>query len=187
MISNEFNPAYQAKLSSLAELITTGDKSKILDSKIIPDIKELLHQGADVNTQDHDGNTLLHYIASYNIFSELVREQNQSGNYDNVLDLPTLVSYFKPNPFIKNNFGFTASFLAACNENSKEHAMLLSYENAYSASKIGLALANISRIQVHTKYIDPETGIRIVAAAEQSTSFTNLRQHVASISRDLMG
>ncbi len=180
-----FNEVYQSKLTELADLVKTGDKDALLASNLLPEIKELLAQGADVNHKDLYGNTLLHLVASHTVFSNLSQEQSRQNQYENVLDVPTIISWFKPNPFVKDNTGLTASFLAAYYGNTKEHAMLLSYENAYSAAKIGLALLNISKVQVHTRYVDPQNGIQISAAADQKELFFEMRRQIDSISREL--
>lgn len=127
-------------------------------TNIVRQIKTMLDKGADINTADDNGNTLLHLIVSnknlraYRAYINQSLGMNQEAKALYMLDLPTLITNYRPNPFILNKNGLTASFLAAQNNFTQENAMLLSYENLYQATQNASSFQAISTILAEQCY-----------------------------------
>lgn len=126
----------------------------------VVDIKKALQMGADINIKDKDGNTLLHIVAgskkvkTYNAYIHMTLETHDKFREEYSLDLANIISKYKPNPFVKNNQGFTPSFVAAMNNQTKESQMLLSYEsscNAHANSEAFKAMGDIIQGQQYKK------------------------------------
>ncbi len=109
-------------------------------ASIVRQIKVALDNGADINTPDDNGNTLLHITASnknlkaYRAYINQTLAINKEAKSLYTIDISTLIADYKPNPFILNKNGLTASVLAAQNNFSQENALLLSYEKLYHAT-----------------------------------------------------
>jgi len=167
------------------------------------EIKKALQKGADVNQQDENGNTLLHIVAgskkirSYNAYIHMTLEQNPQLKEQYTLDLATVVSNYKPNPFIKNNQGFTASFVAAMNNYTKESQMLLAYESACQAQANSAAFKAMSDIIQGQQYkkveqivqMGKESGIieRYHATDHQPQKVISAKQTLEQLSASLQG
>ncbi len=115
-----------------------------------------------VDAQDKYGNTLLHYIAKFptriKIRTESIYYKGQHVITD--FDLKTILP-FNPNPFIKNNNGFTPRMDAEENPHLQLARQLSAYESSYQAACLASAIeaqATIMKNQVmeHQTY-QPKT------------------------------
>lgn len=108
-------------------------------SPTILKIKTLLSKGADINSQDEKGNTLLHHIVASNqlkAYNAYIKENlpvNPLEKTKHLLDLSTVLSSYLPNPFIQNKTQETAFDLATKKNSKRERQTLSTYENAYSS------------------------------------------------------
>ena len=132
-----------------------------------------------VDAQDKYGNTLLHYIAK---FPTRIKIRKKSMYHKNEIitdfDLKTILP-FNPNPFIKNNNGFTPRMDAEENQNSQLARQLAAYESSYQAACLASAIeaqATIMKSQVmeHQTY-QPKTA-KGVLLSERTTHSPYYRQ-----------
>ena len=102
-----------------------------------------------IDAQDKYGNTLLHYIAK---FPTRIKIRKKSMYHKNEIitdfDLKTILP-FNPNPFIKNNNGFTPRMEAEENQNSQFARQLSAYESSYQADCLASAIEAQSAILQH--------------------------------------
>ena len=133
-----------------------------------------------VDAQDKYGNTLLHYIAKFptriKIRTESIYYKGQHILSD--FDLKTILP-FNPNPFIKNNNGFTPRMDAEENPNLQLARQLSAYESSYQAACLASAIeaqATIMKNQVmeHQTY-QPKTA-KGVLLSERTTHSPYYRQ-----------
>lgn len=107
------------------------ETKKALQTKDFTKVKELLDTKREfVDLQDENGDTIFHHIVTH------------ANEFSSGLDLETLMVY-KPNPFIKNNSGFTAGMCLPAPESVGDlwmAGMINSYENAYQAECLSYAL-----------------------------------------------
>lgn len=183
MINEELYDQYKLKIQQLGSCAT---KEEILNQNLIIDIKNLITQGVDINTKDLTGYTLLHYVAMSKPIKELAQEGRASNNFDNVLDIPVMVSWYKANPFIKDSFGYTPSFLAAYAEDTVGYQMLSAYESSYATARTARALESISEMYINSEYVDGRGNV-ISLAAHQPKAFFNHHTHVLKIAQQLRG
>ncbi len=183
MINEELENQYKLKIQQLGSCAT---KDEILSQNLIVDIKNLITQGIDVNTKDLTGYTLLHYVAMSKPIKELAQEGRTANEFDNVLDIPVMLSWYKPNPFIKDSFGYTASFLAAYAEDTKSYQMLSAYESSYASARTAKALESISEMHIDSEYVDGRGNV-ISLAAHQSKAFFSHRARILKIAQQLRG
>ncbi len=183
MLLEDKENTYKLKLQELGSCAT---KEEIAQKNLISEIKDLLSQGVSVDTKDLTGYTLLHYLAFSKPVKELAEEGRSQNNFDNVLDIPSTISWYKPNPFIKDSFGYTASFLAAYAEDTKAHQMLLSYESSYQAARTSRALESLSEMKVESAYVDGR-GNYISLGSHQSKEFFAARARISRFSKQLRG
>jgi hypothetical protein len=133
-----------------------------------------------VDAQDKYGNTLLHYIAK---FPTRIKIRTKSIYYigEYILsdfDLKTIMP-FNPNPFVKNNNGFTPRMEAEENPNSQFARQLAAYESSYQAACLASAIEaqdTIMKNQVmeHQTY-QPKTA-KGVLLSERTTHSPYYRQ-----------
>ena len=133
-----------------------------------------------VDAQDKYGNTLLHYIAK---FPTRIKIRKKSTHYENQhvitdFDLKAILP-FNPNPFVKNNNGFTPRMEAEENPNSQLARQLSAYESSYQAACLASAIeaqAAIMKNQVmeHQTY-QPKTA-KGVLLSERTTHSAYYRQ-----------
>ncbi len=108
-------------------------------SSNILNIKNLLSKGADINSTDSHGDTLLHHIVSsktikaYNAYIKETLHVNPIEKTNYLLDLSTILSTNHPDPFIKNKDGKTPLDIVLEKKLTREAKILIAYENAYSA------------------------------------------------------
>lgn len=133
-----------------------------------------------VDAQDKYGNTLLHYIAKFptriKIRTESIYYKGQHVITD--FDLKTILP-FNPNPFIKNNNGFTPRMDAEETPNLQLARQLSAYESSYQAACLASAIeaqATIMKNQVmeHQTY-QPKTA-KGVLLSERTTHSPYYRQ-----------
>lgn len=188
------------KLKSLLEELKNLPYTKC--APFVLEIKKALQEGANIDTQDQEGDTLLHIagtknIKAYNAYINLTLSIDNKKQELYSLDIPTLVSSYKPNPFIKNNKGFTPSFVAASHNSTAECQMLLAYENAIQAEENGnafQALNNILQGQQYKKVeqvvqMGDDSGIieRYHTTDHQPHSVIVAREKLDSIAKKLQG
>ena len=133
-----------------------------------------------VDAQDKYGNTLLHYIAK---FPTRIKIRKKSTYYETQhvitdFDLKAILP-FNPNPFVKNNNGFTPRMEAEENPNSQFARQLAAYESSYQADCLASAIeaqAAIMKSQVmeHQTY-QPKTA-KGVLLSERTTHSPYYRQ-----------
>lgn len=133
-----------------------------------------------VDAQDKYGNTLLHYIAK---FPTRIKIRKKSTYYETQhvitdFDLKTILP-FNPNPFVKNNNGFTPRMEAEETPNSQFARQLAAYESSYQAACLASAIeaqAAIMKNQVmeHQTY-QPKTA-KGVLLSERTTHSPYYRQ-----------
>ena len=132
-----------------------------------------------IDAQDKYGNTLLHYIAK---FPTRIKIRKKSMYYKNEIitdfDLKAILP-FNPNPFVKNNNGFTPRMEAEENPNSQLARQLSAYEASYQADCLASAIeaqATIMKSQVmeHQTY-QPKTA-KGVLLSERTTHSPYYRQ-----------
>ena len=133
-----------------------------------------------VDAQDKDGNTLLHYIAK---FPTRIKIRKKSTYYETQhvitdFDLKAILP-FNPNPFVKNNNGFTPRMEAEETPNSQLARQLAAYESSYQAACLASAIeaqASIMKNQVmeHQTY-QPKTA-KGVLLSERTTHSPYYRQ-----------
>ena len=135
----------------------------------IHNIKQLLYKGADINSKDSNGDTLLHIIVSskelktYNAYIAHNLQVNPSEKTKYLLDLSTVLSDNLPNPFIKNKDGMTALDIAIKKQLKNEIKTLTAYENAY-----------VSFFNEKQTYINQtESSLKFIT----SHTFINKKQH----------
>ena len=103
-----------------------------------------------VDAQDKYGNTLLHYIAK---FPTRIKIRKKSTYYETQhvitdFDLKAILP-FNPNPFVKNNNGFTPRMETEENPNSQLARQLSAYESSYQADCLASAIEAQSAILQH--------------------------------------
>ncbi|MBQ8251154.1 MAG: hypothetical protein IJY92_04495 [Alphaproteobacteria bacterium] len=113
-------------------------------------LAELKKDPTLVDAQDKYGNTLLHYIAK---FPTRIKIRKKSTYYENQhiitdFDLKAILP-FNPNPFVKNNNGFTPRMEAEENPNSQLARQLSAYESSYQADCLASAIEAQSAILQH--------------------------------------
>ena len=132
-----------------------------------------------IDAQDKYGNTLLHYIAK---FPTRIKIRTESIYHKNKIitdfDLKAILP-FNPNPFVKNNNGFTPRMEAEENPNSQLARQLAAYESSYQADCLASAIeaqAAIMKSQVmeHQTY-QPKTA-KGVLLSERTTHSPYYRQ-----------
>lgn len=183
MLKEELTDQYKLKIQQLG---TCATKEEIISQNLIAEVKSLLSQGVCVDTKDLTGYTLLHYVAMSKPIKELAQEGRAQNNFDNVLDAPILIAWYKPNPFIKDSLGYTASFIAAYSEDSKTHQMLSAYESSYHAAKTARALESLTDMYIDSQYVDGRGNV-ISLAAHQSREFFTARNRIAKLARQMRG
>ncbi|MBQ8251155.1 MAG: hypothetical protein IJY92_04500 [Alphaproteobacteria bacterium] len=183
MLLEDKENAYKLKIQELGSCAT---KEEIAQKNLIAEIKDLLSQGVSVDTKDLTGYTLLHYLAFSKPIKELAEEGRSQNNFDNVLDIPSVVSWYKPNPFIKDSFGYTASFLAAYAEDTKAHQMLLSYESGYATARTSRAIESLVEMKIESSYVDGRGNI-ISLGSHQSKEFFQARARISRFAKQLRG
>lgn len=183
MLTEELTDKYKLIIQQLGNAAT---KEEIVEANLIPEIKDLLSQGVSVDTKDLTGYTLLHYLALSKPTKELAEENRATSNYDLILDIPSVVSWYKPNPFIKDSFGYTASFLAAYTEDTKGYQMLLSYESSYATARTASAIEHLTEMNLMAEYVDGRGNI-ISHAAKQQNAFFVKRNNILKIAQQLRG
>lgn len=92
-----------------------------------------------VDSQDETGNTLLHILAKH------------QGDSIKGLSFETLFK-MGANPFIQNTGGLTPRGLISLQSFPNEYGKLASYESAFQAAKMGLALKALKDILSHQTY-----------------------------------
>ncbi len=92
-----------------------------------------------VDSQDENGNTVLHILAKH------------QGDSIKGLSFETLFK-MGANPFIQNTGGLTPRGLIPLHSFPNEYGKLSAYESAFQASKIGLALKALKDILTHQTY-----------------------------------
>lgn len=140
------------QLDILADITTEDLKQKPV---IIQTIRDLLLSGAKIDTKNKNGDTYLHLLTSSTPLKEFMkaeREKSVNGLTELVLDLPIVISWFKPNPFVTNNQGFTASFMAAFYQDMPAHGMLTSYENLYQGRLVSQTLYSMTQMNTLAQY-----------------------------------
>ena len=140
------------QLNLLADITPEELKQK---PHIIQSVRNLLLNGAHVDTKNKNGDTYLHLLAASPALKEFMKaEREKSGNEltELVLDIPIVISWFKPNPFVTNNQGFTPSFMAAFYQDMPAHGMLASYENVYQSRTISQTLYSMSQMNILAQY-----------------------------------
>ncbi len=183
MLLEDKENAYKLKIQELGSCAT---KEEIAQKNLIAEIKDLLSQGVSVDTKDLTGYTLLHYLSFSKPIKELAEEGRSQNNFDNVLDIPSVVSWYKPNPFIKDSFGYTASFLAAYAEDTKAHQMLISYESGYATARTASAIEHLTEMNLMAEYVDGRGNV-ISHAAQQKKAFFVKRHKILKIAQQLRG
>ncbi len=113
-------------------------------------LAELKKDPTLIDAQDKYGNTLLHYIAK---FPTRIKIRKKSTYYENQhvitdFDLKAILP-FNPNPFVKNNNGFTPRMEAEENPNSQLARQLSAYESSYQADCLASAIEAQSAILQH--------------------------------------
>ena len=103
-----------------------------------------------IDAQDKYGNTLLHYIAK---FPTRIKIRKKSTYYETQhvitdFDLKAILP-FNPNPFVKNNNGFTPRMEAEETPNSQLARQLSAYESSYQADCLASAIEAQSAILQH--------------------------------------
>ena len=193
----------QANALLKAALKEFDDKPYTECETAVSNIKTALKNGADVNLQDKNGNTLLHIVAgskkikTYNAYIHMTLETHAKFKEEYTLDLPLLIGQYNPNPFIKNNQGLTASFVAAMNDLKKESQMVIAYESAYKAkahSEAFKAMSDIIQGQQYKKVeqvvqLGNDSGIieRYHATDHQPQIVVSAKQKLKAISSALQG
>lgn len=131
-------------------------------------IQTLLKEGADINTQDDNGNTLLHLAVSsknlttFNAYIKETFKTNPETLKEITLDINKIISLYQPNPFVTNNEGYTPAMLSAKllqesadyvatsmrnlfkNKYLSDSHLLLAYENKFQSRATALAIENIN-------------------------------------------
>lgn len=120
-----------------------NDIEKLPFTQITPQVnrlKSLLESDKNnVNAQNVDGDTLLHFVVkSGNLrghnTAQYKTQQEGGATPENVFDIAYLTAHFEPNPFIKNNQGMTPSMLAAHLKLTSAWQFLSSYERSYAVA-----------------------------------------------------
>lgn len=129
--NNNTNILLQKEISTIQSNPYTKIASHILN------IKKLLEKGANINTTDTNGDTLLHKLVSsptiqaYNSYIKHNLTVNPVEKTKYLLDLSSILSTYLPNPFITNKKGETALSLAQKQNKKTDEKILIAYENAY--------------------------------------------------------
>lgn len=147
--------------------------------QIIKEIRDIFLTRGGINTRNKNGDTYLHLLTSAAGLKEFMKAERAQNGSDSeyILDIPIVVSWFKPNPFVQNEQGFTPSFMAAFYQDTQAHAMLTSYENMYQNKHMAETLFAMSEMNILAQYhYSSSSGIYMTN--RQDPEFFELRKKI---------
>ena len=156
------NSHFEKLKSCVKELLENADCGlAVTQIARIEAIKNLLRLGVDVNQPITKGRTLLHLAATkfVHVYEE-VRKNTYTKKFV-PLDVEYLITNHHPNPFIKDDKGFTPAMSAAQhNSSKKEWRLLLAYEQSFQAQELSKAINAFAILGQLVEYeLPPETDI----------------------------
>jgi len=136
---------FASKFSGIIERYLCSQRNFFFED-ILADLKK---DPTLIDAQDKYGNTLLHYMAK---FPTRIKIRTKSMYHKNEIitdfDLKAILP-FNPNPFVKNNNGFTPRMEAEENPNCQLARQLSAYESSYQADCLASAIEAQSAILQH--------------------------------------
>ena len=122
-------------------LVNAGSGFHTPQAKRIEEIKHLLQMGVDINSPLTKGRTLLHLAATKFVHINDEVQRNCFIKKFVPLDVEYLITNYHPNPFIKDDKGFTPAMSASQhNSSKKEWRLLLAYEQSFQAQELSKAI-----------------------------------------------
>lgn len=150
------------KLKTLVKalLVNAGSCSWNSQAERIEAIKQIL-PSVDINRPLTKGRTLLHLAATKFVHINDEVQRNCFIKKFVPLDVEYLITNHHPNPFIKDDKGFTPAMSAAQhNSSKKEWRLLLAYEQSYQAQELSTAIQAFAILGQLVEYeLPPETDI----------------------------